>query len=180
MVKYTKRRKIRGGNVKCANESSEIAEFDEGYVCGGNYPYSVYTSREGKDLIQCPNDKERILKCKNNKAHVRYPEQPSGKCPDGYNEIYSCASKTGSERSTAKITHNYNPSIQYYSNQYEELTGKQSPLNSTANSPITSPRSSSESSFESSFESLPQGGKRRRTRKNKRRGRKSRKHYRRK
>jgi hypothetical protein len=176
MVKYTKRRKIRGGNVKCANESSEIAEFEDGHVCGGNYPLPVYTSREGKDLIQCPNDKERILKCKNNKAHVRYPEQPSGKCPDGYNEIYSCTSKTGSERSTAKITHNYNPSIQYYSNKYEEMTGKQSPLNS----PITSPRSSSESSFESSFESLPQGGKRRRTRKNKRRGRKSRKHYRRK
>uniref|UniRef100_A0A6C0DH19 Uncharacterized protein n=1 Tax=viral metagenome TaxID=1070528 RepID=A0A6C0DH19_9ZZZZ len=166
MVKYTKRRKIRGGNVKCANESSEIAEFDEGYVCRGNYPYSVYTNSEGKDFIQCPDNQERIIKCKNNKGDIRYP-QLSGKCLDGYNEIYSCAYKSGVERSTAKITHN--TPIQKLSEKFEELTGRQSPLNS----PDSSPRSS--------FASVSsQGGKRRRTRKNKRRGRKTRKHSRRK
>jgi hypothetical protein len=174
MVKYTKRRKIRGGNVKCGNMYKEIAEFKDGYVCRDSYPFPVYTSREGKDFVKCPDGQEVVPKCINNEEKITFPDAVTGKCGDGYRPVHDCGIVPGFQRSTAKITHN--TPIDVYSNQYEQLTGKQSPYNSAPNSPLNSAINSPRSSFES----LPQGGKRRRTRKNKRRGRKSRKHYRRK
>ena len=166
MVKYTKRRKIRGGYVKCGNMYNEIAEYKDGHVCGGNYPYSVYTNRKGIDHVKCPDGQEVVPKCINNEDKITLPVSESGKCGDGYRLVHDCGIVPGFQRPTAKITHNI--PIQKLSERFEEITGRQSPLNSPDSSPI------------SSFESLPQGGKRRRTRKNKRRGRKSRKHYRRK
>lgn len=154
MVKYTKRRKT-GGGVNCFNKYGESAEFN-GIRCGPNYPFKA--SIRGQPT--CGNTAFTLIKmCESNDESIQ-KEQVNGKCEDGFKEIIQCSREKG-------VPTNMSTTGNTLISEYE------SQLNTPYNSPINSPRSSN-----ASLSSL--GGKRRRTRKNKRGGRKTRKHYRRK
>jgi hypothetical protein len=159
---------------KCKNiDNGSTRDFIEEPDCNED-EYLANVCGVKKSIIKCPIGQERVVKCINNEGDIRYPEN-SGKCPTNYYKFYDCRELSGIQRSTAKIPHN--TPIDVYSKRYEQLTGNQSPFNSTPNSPLNSAINSPRSSFASVSS---QGGKRRRSRKNKRRGRKTRKHSRRK
>jgi hypothetical protein len=154
MVKYTKRRKI--GGVTCYNKYKAFAEFD-GDKCSGNYPFP---NASATNRPTCNTGFTLIKMCENSDGSKIIQPDETGKCMDNYTEIIQC-----SKVANVPISNNTmrNPS-------YDEFV---SAVSTPSNSPISSPRSS--------FASISsQGGKRRRTRKNKRHRRKTRKHYRRK